>query len=70
MTTVIERLRAVVWMAIDRAFGAEALSPEHEAFHKSLSDLERRQLETDILTTELEARVAVLEEERPHDAAG
>lgn len=53
----LDRIRAM----LDRLFGSEALDGEHEQIIAQLSDLERRQLETDAQTTELEARVAILE---------
>lgn len=62
MATLIDRLQIVIRTAIERAFCADALSPEYQEFRRSLSDLEQRQLETDVLTTELEARINVLEQ--------
>jgi hypothetical protein len=50
-----------------RIFGSGTASSEYEHFYAQLSDIERRQLETEALTTELEARVEILEGESPND---
>lgn len=62
---MLDRIRLV----LARWFGGEALTQEQEWFHAQLTDLERRQVEADALTAELEARVAVLEAEEHADDA-
>jgi hypothetical protein len=61
---MLDRIRT----SLDYLLGAEALTQEHEQFRAQMSELERRQLETDALTAELEARVAVLEQGHANDA--
>lgn len=61
---MLDRIRAV----FAHLLGTDALNREQEQFRAQMSDLERRQLETDALTAELEARVAIYEGEHADDS--
>lgn len=62
--TMLDRIRAEV----ARVLGADDLSAEQARMWQQMTALERRQLELDTLTAELEARVAILEGEHADDA--
>lgn len=65
---MLDQIRA----AINHVFGYDALTEEHQQFRAQMTDLERRQLDLEALTTELDARVQIIEgeyaDEVGHDA--